>query len=278
MKNILLIIFCYGLFTSCSSQEMDHVVTITTKFGDIKVILYDQTPEHKKNFIKLARSGRYDSTTFHRVIQNFMVQGGDVNAKPDVEEKIDYTIPAEFVDTLIHHRGALAAARQGDQVNPERASSGCQFYIVDGKVFSEDELTLDMQKLNLDLRKLSEVPEYDSVLMNLRNVYMEQGPEVYMDSLKALMPTLEKRFGNTYRKDYDPQRLDVYTSMGGAPHLDDTYTVFGRVVEGMEVVDQIAAVKTAPRADKPVDDIYITMEVEEISKGEWQKLYGGLPY
>lgn len=274
---VIFVISCAALLLDCTPQK-DYVVTINTKYGPIKVILYDQTPKHKQNFLKLAREGKYDSTTFHRIIKDFMIQGGDVNAKPGNENEIDYTIPAEFVDTLIHHRGALAAARMGDQVNPARESNGCQFYIVEGQVFDKEDLTLDFDKINADLKHWAEVPGYDSLLENLQAVYRNNGPKAYNDSLKKLVPAMEKRFDKDYSKPYDPRRLKVYTTMGGAPHLDDTYTVFGRVVEGMDVVDKIASVKTAGPANKPVDDIYITMDVEEINKDTWNKRYGELPY
>ncbi len=134
---ILLSIF--GL-AACSAEK-DYLVTINTPYGEMKAVLFDATPEHKENFVDLARSGKYDSTLFHRVIKDFMIQGGDPSTSPSYnadEDTIDYTIPAEFVDTLFHKKGALAAARQGDRFNPERASSGSQFYIVQGTVYDEE--------------------------------------------------------------------------------------------------------------------------------------------
>ncbi len=126
MKKLFILLSVMTVMLSLSScEKKDYLVTIKTKFGDIMVILYDQTPKHKENFLKLAKSGDYDSTIFHRVIRDFMVQGGDVNAKPGNKNKIDYTLPAEFVDTLFHRRGALAAARQPDNINPKKESSGC---------------------------------------------------------------------------------------------------------------------------------------------------------
>ena len=255
-----------------SCEKKDYLVTIKTKFGDIMVILYDQTPKHKENFLKLAKSGDYDSTIFHRVIRDFMVQGGDVNAKPGNKNKIDYTLRAEFVDTLFHRRGALAAARQPDNINPKKESSGCQFYIVQGVVFSPEELTTDMQKVNQYLRKLIEKPEYAGLQDELTKVYYEEGEKAYSKKIVELLPVLEKEFNTGFKKDYPADRLKVYTTVGGTPHLDDAYTVFGQVVEGMEVVNKIAAVKTG-KMDKPLEDIYMTMEVKEISPKELKKLY-----
>ena len=252
--------------------EKDQLVTIKTKFGDIKVILYDQTPKHKANFLKLASSGQYDSTLFHRVIQDFMIQGGDINAKPGHDGDIDYTIPAEFVDTLFHRRGALAAARQGDNINPKKESSGDQFYIVQGSKFSREELTTDMQKLGQYIKQLSEMPAYSGVIDTLRNLYEQGGMDAYTKKLLELKPLVEKQFGVSLEKDYPKDRLEAYTTVGGAPHLDDAYTVFGQVVDGMDVVDKIAAVET-DQNDKPVDDVYMTMSVESVPVKKLHKLY-----
>lgn len=277
MLKVYLIFLSVTCFLACSFRNTDYLVTLSTEYGDIKLILYDQTPKHKENFIKLAKEGQFDSTTFHRIIRNFMIQGGDVNAKKNSEGSIDYTIPAEFVDTLIHHRGALGAARQGDQINPEKESNGSQFYIVQGNVFSEWQLTLDLAKVNAYLPKLAEVPGYDTVLTYLENFHKQGKFQQYNEAVIKLVPVMEERFDVSFRKPFNPKRLQVYTTMGGAPHLDDAYTVFGRVVEGMEVVDKIASVQTG-HADKPVEDIYITVSLQEISKDEWHEKYGGLPW
>jgi peptidyl-prolyl cis-trans isomerase B (cyclophilin B) len=272
MNNKSMIVLVLGVlfFVTGCSKEQDYLVTIQTEYGDIKVILYDQTPKHKANFIKLAKSGQFDGTTFHRIINDFMIQGGDVNAKPDVKDSVKYTVPAEFIDTLIHHRGALAAARMGDRNNPARASSGSQFYIVQGRMWTKAELTLDVQKLNEYLPKLAEVPGYEGILDSLRNIYFSQGALVYNQKIIELKPFMEERFGTTFDKSFKADRLKVYTTIGGQPHLDDTYTVFGRVVEGMAVVDKIAAVKTI--GEKPAEDIVVTMELEVLSPEEREKL------
>ena len=163
--------------SACAKK--DYLITIKTSYGDMKVILYDATPKHKENFLKLAQNGDYDSTIFHRVIGNFMIQGGDVNAKTGNEDKIKYTIPAEFVDTLFHHKGALAAARQDDRANPAKASSGCQWYIVQGMVQGEAMLTTDMEKINNYLKKLIQTPEYANLQEELSRIYYEQGEAAY---------------------------------------------------------------------------------------------------
>jgi len=276
MKNIVFILLVIVLgFSACAKK--DYLVTIKTSYGDIKVILYDQTPKHKENFLKLAENGDYDSTTFHRIINQFMIQGGDVNAKDGNENKIEYTIPAEFVDSLFHHKGALAAARRGDNVNPNKESSGSQWYIVQGEVVSEQQLTTDMAKVNQYLPKLMEKPEYANLRDELTKIYYDEGQQAYADKITEYVPVIEQEFDIQCTKDYPAERLKAYTTIGGTPHLDDAYTVFGRVVEGLEVVDKIAEVQTG-RMDKPLEDIYMTMEVKSMSPRKIKKLYGNSLY
>jgi peptidyl-prolyl cis-trans isomerase B (cyclophilin B) len=271
MKNFVFVLVGMMLALSACAKK-DYLVTIKTSYGDIKVILYDQTPKHKANFLKLAENGDYDSTTFHRILEHFMIQGGDVNAKPGNKDKIDYRIPAEFVDTLFHHKGALAAARLGDQRNPEKESSGSQWYIVQGEVYDETLLTTDMQKANQCLPQLMQKPAYAGLQDELRKIYYEQGQQAYADKIVSLVPTIEKELGVSCTISYPEDRLEVYTTIGGAPHLDDAYTVFGRVVEGLEVVDKIAAVETT--GEKPIEPIYMTIEVKSMNPKKLQKLYG----
>jgi peptidyl-prolyl cis-trans isomerase B (cyclophilin B) len=272
MKNLLFLLIGLTLTLSACAKK-DYLITIKTSYGDMKVILYDQTPQHKENFLKLAESGDYDSTIFHRVMGDFMIQGGDVNAKPGNEKKIDYKIRAEFVDTLFHHKGALAAAREPDNGNPTKASSGCQWYIVQGIVFGEGELTTDMQKINEYLKQLIAKPEYANLQEELSRIYYDEGEAAFNKKLMDLKPILEKEFNENFDMDFSADRLELYTSIGGTPHLDDSYTVFGRVVEGLDVIDKIAAVETGNR-DKPVEDVYMTVEVEKMNVKKLKKLYG----
>ncbi len=267
---------CVLLAGSCRAEK-DYLVTIHTKFGDMKVVLYDATPKHKENFIKLAKSGAYDSTTFHRVIKDFMVQGGDVNAKTEADP-IDYTLPAEINDTLIHEKGALAAARMGDNVNPDRESSGSQFYIVHGRTFTEDELNTLVynQKLTV-LQKLFmrmlEKPEYSELRQDMIELQRTGNYAEMQERIMNSEELIEKEFGRLPELEFTEQQIAAYTTKGGAPHLDRGYTVFGKVVEGLPVIDSIAQVVTGA-GDKPEQDVYMRLEVEEVKKKQLSKKYG----
>ncbi|MEQ8807804.1 MAG: peptidylprolyl isomerase, partial [Imperialibacter sp.] len=267
------------LITSCRGNK-DYLVTIHTPYGDMKAVLYDETPQHKANFLKLAENGKYDSTIFHRVMENFMIQGGDINRnKPREEREDEYTIPAEFIPKFFHKKGALAAARQPDEVNPDRASSGNQFYIVQGTVYeSEEALKVDQEKLGMAIRKLLEDSTQVEVKNRLTELYMEGRKtgnfDAYTAEVQSLIPLVkEKVTTDIYvEKTFSPERVEAYTTIGGAPHLDDEYTVFGQVVEGLDVVDKIAAVKTVQTV--PAVEVYMTVEVEEVPKKELTKKYG----
>ena len=262
------------IVSSCSSEK-EYLVTMSTEYGDMRAILYDATPKHKKNFLELAKSGKYDSITFHRVIEGFMVQTGDLTTRPAAtpEDAIDYTVEAEFVDTLFHKKGALAAARQGDQTNPKRASSGSQFYIVQGTVLSKEELTIDMKKLNNGVGELLQRDDYAEIKQELLDLYNAQQFEAYTQKLMSLKPEIEEKLGIEVDRDYPSERLQAYTTKGGVPHLDNTYTVFGEVIDGLSVIDSIAAQPTGAR-DQPNQNIYLVVEVEEVPKKKITQQFG----
>ncbi len=243
-------------------------VLIRTTLGDITVRLYDETPLHRDNFLKLAREGYYDGTLFHRVIKNFMVQGGDPDSRGAAPTAHlgaggpDYTIPAEFNKSLIHKKGALAAARQGDEVNPEKRSSGSQFYIVTGEVYSAGKLTqLERQMAQQQLQNI-----FNGLVVENRSRIIELRKNRDNAGLMALQEDLQKQ---TYDKakekgepKYSPEQREVYTSIGGTPFLDQNYTVFGEVEEGLDVVDKIQQVQTQ-QGDRPVDDITMQISILE---------------
>ncbi len=210
--TLLATVFIFNLTLMSQTKSEQKVVkfVIHTDYGDMTGILYNETPKHRDNFVKLAKSGFYDGLLFHRVISGFMIQGGDPdskNAKPGQQLGVGgpgYTVPAEFNTKFIHKKGALAAARQGDQVNPAKASSGSQFYIVQGKKMSAAQLT-----------------------------------------------------GN-----YTPEQKKIYETVGGTPFLDNQYTVYGEITEGLDVIDKIAACEKGP-GDRPAKDIKMTIRIVE---------------
>jgi peptidyl-prolyl cis-trans isomerase B (cyclophilin B) len=233
-KNLFLILLMGIFMGACSSKmskveattpqenkeetkEITTMVLISTNYGEMKAILYNETPLHRDNFIKLVKEGYYDGTLFHRVIDGFMIQGGDPDSKTAKPKQMlgqggpGYTIPAEFKQELIHKKGALAAARMGDNVNPQKASSGSQFYIAQGKRYTSEELNM-----------------------------------------------LQARMG----KQFNQTQKDAYVNEGGVPFLDYEYTVFGQVIEGLEVIDKIAKVQK-DRYDRPVEDVKMTISIVE---------------
>ncbi|MBS4061743.1 MAG: peptidylprolyl isomerase [Bacteroidetes bacterium] len=200
----LLIAFSLGVM----AQKAETIVVIKTSYGDITAKLYNDTPKHRDNFIKLVKQGWYEDSPFHRIINNFMIQGGGNNAgKTDP----GYTIDAEFKPHYIHKKGALAAARMGDQVNPEKKSSGSQFYIVHGQKYDANNLTMMAQRSGFN---------------------------------------------------YTEEHKKAYASLGGTPHLDGAYTVFGEVINGFDVIDRIASVRTG-QGDKPLADVTMKIEILE---------------
>ncbi|MGF1637469.1 MAG: peptidylprolyl isomerase [Cyclobacteriaceae bacterium] len=276
MKNYLLLLFAMANFAMAACAEKDYIVVIHTPHGEMEAILYDETPKHKENFIKLVKSGQYDGTIFHRVINNFMIQAGDINAKPGNKDSVNYTIPAEFDKRFFHHKGALAAARQSDNLNPTQASSGSQFYIVQGMVVPKEQLTIDMPKVNMYFGRLVQEEAYKYIKDTLSNAYRSGGNRLYMQKVIEYIPLLEEKYDMSFKIDYPEERLEVYTSIGGTPHLDDTYTVFGKIINGLEVIDKIAALPTGV-GDKPVDDIEITISLKSMEKELWLEKFGTQP-
>lgn len=243
-------------------------VKISTDMGDIVVKLYDETPLHKENFLKLAKEGFYDGTLFHRVIKDFMIQGGDPESKNAKKNQqlgsgdAGYTIPAEFKNGLFHKRGALAAARQGDQVNPERRSSGCQFYIVWGQTYKEGQIKqlekqMQMQAMQTVFNQLC--ADRRDLIMAMRKNRDTAGLQDLQDKLNAITQAMVKE--NNMGK-LSPEQIEAYTTIGGTPFLDGQYTVFGEVEEGLQTVAKIQTVST-DGADRPLKDLKMTVTVIE---------------
>ena len=278
MRILGMLFIGVALMTSCKTEK-DYLVIIKTPYGDMKAVLYDETPKHKENFIKLAKDGFYDSLLFHRVMEDFMIQGGDPNSKgaaPGISlgnGSPEYQIPAEFVKSFFHEKGALSAARTPDNYNPEKKSSGSQFYIVQGKVIDETELSIDMNILGRACQQMMQQPKYDSLKQVFVNIYQTEGPEAYSKKMIELKDLIADVMKVKVTKDMIPERVEKYTTIGGAPHLDDAYTVFGKVVTGLEVIDRIAKQPVDAR-NRPTSDITMMVELEELPKKKITKEYG----
>ena len=272
MKLKVVIPFLLAILVSFSSfiNETEKTVEITTSYGVIKVKLYNETPLHRDNFIKLIKEGTYNGTLFHRVINQFMIQGGDPNsvgAAPEAQlgnGGPSYTIPAEFNSKFIHKKGSLAAARQPDNVNPEKRSSGSQFYIVQGRKYSASDME-KLQKRNIQVKKQQLMNDFFQKAEN--SAYLARLTEIKkaqdQDAMNALIKEIEPIINMEYEKiptEYTAEQLKAYEEIGGTPHLDGGYTVFGEVIQGLDVIDLIAAVATQP-GDRPVTDIKVTMRV-----------------
>lgn len=270
--SILLTLFLAMVLFSCtgSAKEKTLYVNLETTEGLIKVKLYNNTPQHRDNFISLVREGYYDNIRFHRVIEDFMIQAGDYRTRPDLAAdtsgRYDYTIPAEIIDTNFHKRGVLAAARTGDRFNPERRSSGTQFYIVQGKKFADtvteegDTITADRQIADIENRINASLKQniFYRHLQNERQKTKLTGDGRSEAEIQEAASLLTYNDLEKYEEISIPgEHLEVYRTEGGTPHLDMQYTVFGEVVEGMDVVDRIAAVET-DASDRPLDDVIIT--------------------
>jgi len=277
IHRISLLVLVAVFFSACSSNEENtegkiekqevkklspeeltkvDMVLIETEFGNMKVRLYDETPKHKANFLKLANDGFFNDVLFHRVINQFMIQGGDPdskNAAPGVmlgNGGPGYDIDAEFNDSLFHEKGVIAAAREGDDINPKKMSSGSQFYLVQGNKWTDEELD------DLEIKISS-------------NEYLKSHPAIMEELMKYQeaedVKNYDKLFGSLQKKkDFKRIRIPefkrtAYKEIGGVPHLDNNYTVFGKVVEGIEVIDKIAAVETDGR-DRPKKDVKMTIK------------------
>lgn len=273
MKNLLaklLMVTVIATISSCSFSQTKPapegpMVLIQTKYGNMKVVLYNETPLHRDNFMKLTKEGVFDSLIFHRVIKGFMVQGGDPNSKRATKDQVlgdgdlNYTVPAEIVPGIIHKKGVIAAARNGDEVNPERRSSATQFYLAQGKVYKLDDIPA--LELNLNSRAAESLfqkmkSEKIDTLMLFQMARNMEGYNKLLDKLKqnAIRETEKNPLKLT------KQQIETYTTLGGIPHLDGAYTVFGEVLDGMAVIDSIAAQPTGAN-DRPLENIRMMVKV-----------------
>ena len=265
MKRIVFILVLSLLLGACERKK-DTVIRMETSLGNIRLKLYDETVLHRDNILKLIREGYYNGMLFHRVIKDFMIQTGDPDSKsarPGMvlgANDIGYTLKAEIVPKYFHKRGVLAAAREADNINPERSSSGSHFYIVQGRIFTPDIIDEEIEKINNKrytalFNRLQQACEGEILKYQLANDY-----EKLMQLNEKLSDTTRLLFDQVKLKLTGEQRA-AYTTIGGSPHLDGEYTVFGEVIEGMEIVDSIAEQETDDNC-RPLSDVVI-LKIEE---------------
>ena len=258
-KKLIILPFIL-IIHSCNppAGNTNTILLIKTSLGDIKIILYDGTPIHRDNFIKLVNGGVYNNVSFHRVIKDFMIQAGDPATRPNQSKTLPdsintFTIPSEFNQSYFHKKGALAAARRGNDENPEMRSSGTQFYIIQGVKYSDAELDQAEQRINSNIKQaiFNKIIKHTSDSLRSSGKIVSDAEAQEIASIKMF----DYLSGNTNYKIPEDQR-NTYKTIGGVPRLDGTYTVFGEVTEGLDVVDKIAAVSTDSN-DKPLNDIRI---------------------
>jgi len=264
-KTVFLILITLVLTSgSCAGKKVQGtVVCLETSYGKIKVKLYPETVKHRENFLKLVNQGFYNGVLFHRVIASFMIQAGDPASKNTAKDAmlgsgdVGYTVPAEFIYPQYYHKhGALAAAREGDDVNPKKASSGCQFYIVQGKTFTDEQL----DSIEKSKEQKQEARLFQDILSTKQDEVKKYKAERSQAKLDALRDTILVQVHASMKKyptyKLSPQQRADYKTIGGTPHLDGNYTVFGEVIEGMDIVEMISKAKTGAN-DRPVEDIKV---------------------
>jgi cyclophilin family peptidyl-prolyl cis-trans isomerase len=273
MKRIafftVLAIFIMGISCGKGSNQADgKIVTVKTEFGIIKIKLYNDTPKHRDNFLKLAGEGFYNDLLFHRVIKNFMIQGGDPKSKdagPDVmlgSGGPGYRIPAEMNTNHFHKKGAVAAARTGGPSNPEKESSGSQFYIVQGRTFRPGELDTLEFSVNARRQETLMKEQFNLEKSKFDEIRGKNDPAAFNMLLAELREKVDSMYKAGPQYVISDERRQIYSTIGGYPSLDGEYTVFGEVIEGFEVIDKIAAMNVN-NANRPLEDVRMQVEIEK---------------
>jgi len=261
----MLVFLLSSLCSQADDSKKEKEVALETEFGTIRIKLYNETPLHRDNFLKLVDEGFYTDLLFHRVIKNFMIQGGDPdskNATPDQHlgsGDLGYKIPAEINPKFFHHRGVLAAAREGDRVNPEKQSSASQFYILQGRVFRYTELDSLLLKLEDNRKNNLFQARILAVEPELNQLKVEGKQAELMAKVQAIRDSVTAQTAKLAPLTFTQEQINAYTTIGGYPSLDNNYTIYGEVIEGMEIVDMIANQPTNP-GDRPQKDIKFTIK------------------
>ncbi len=269
MKKLFVSIFILSFISFYAFAQKETKILIKTDKGNIKLKLYNETPKHRDNIIKLINQKYYDGLLFHRVIKDFMIQGGDPDSKSAAKGSMlgnggpGYTIPAEFNSKYFHKKGALAAARLSDDQNPKQESSGSQFYIVQGKTFTEQELTqmetgLNQQKKNSFYMKYLTNPGNSKLRQKVDSLNRAKD----INGINKVVADLDATVGKEIKPfAFTADQKKIYTTIGGTPHLDGTYTIYGEVIEGLDVVEKISLVP-ADGNSRPNEDVkIITIEI-----------------
>ncbi len=257
-------------FSQCKNQEKKakgSILKMETSMGDMTIMLYDETPKHKENFLKLANEGYYDGMLFHRVIKDFMIQAGDPDSKTATKGQAlgsggpGYTVEAEFNPKLFHKKGALSAARTGDQTNPEKRSSGSQFYVVQGVKYTDEQLNVmdeqsKMNQLMPFIREYIQNPDNAEISKQIQEKNNARDREGLDSLIMVVSELVSKEHREIKATKLSDKQRELYKTVGGTPHLDGAYTVFGEVLEGLEILDKIAAVQT-DKGDRPIEDVKI---------------------
>ncbi len=263
MKKVFFLALAVWMTSLSFAQNKQVKFQIETSFGVMKGVLYNDTPFHRDNFVKLVNEGWYTDSPFHRIMNNFMIQGGgNKDGRPDP----GYTLPAEFLPhKYIHKKGALAAARQSDQVNPTKASSGSQFYIVQGKSVSDDmlfsmEKRINQDKQNALVREYITRPENMDLYKKIDSLQRARNGTAVNAMVQEILVQMKNEGEEIKYFHYSDKQKAVYRTLGGTPHLDGGYTVFGEITEGFDVIDKIAQVPTAA-ANKPVNAVSMKITI-----------------
>lgn len=275
-NNLALILFSIILLLQSCGQdpkEYDQLVTISTDRGEMKMILFNDAPLHKKSFLELAEKGAYDSTSFHRVIKGFMIQGGSLAGKEEFEKEARRLIPAEIRPHRFNSKGMVGAARQNTSENPYKHST-TQFYIVQGKTFTDEEIRTDIDKLNGSLAKYLYNGEHQDLIDEFKVLQDSGRTEELQDRVLELRPAMEEALEMSFENtSLSQEQISTYTTIGGSPHLDGEYTVFGKIIDGLEIIDLIAEMEVDDK-NKPVDPVYMTVKVEDVLKDSLTAQYG----